>query len=103
MLKLLVVSLAVTACAALSTHIYARDLRACLSIRDVDQRVECLEGRAQPQPDTTVPAAAPNFTTSFDCKKAASPIEILICSDSVLAQIDAQMGHSYLGSAKKPR
>ena len=93
--------LAVAVCTALSAHVDARDFKACLTIQNVDQRVECLEGRAQPpQRETTPPVAAPNFSTSFDCDKAASRIEILICSDSVLAQLDAQMGQTYLQALK---
>jgi uncharacterized protein len=86
--------------AALSTHVDARDFRPCLTIKDIDQRIECFEGRAQPQGETAPPVAAPNFSTSFDCNKAASRIEILICSDSVLAQLDAQMGQAYLQALK---
>lgn len=93
--------LAVSVSTALSTHVDARDVRACLTIQNIDQRVECFEGRLQPpQRETAPPVAAPNFATSFDCNKAASRIEILICSDSVLAQLDAQMGQAYLQALK---
>jgi outer membrane protein OmpA-like peptidoglycan-associated protein/uncharacterized protein YecT (DUF1311 family) len=97
--------LAVAVCTALSAilsaHVDARDFRPCLTIQNVDQRVECLEGRVQPpQRETAPPVAAPNFATSFDCNKAASQIETLICSDSVLAQLDAQMGQAYLQALK---
>lgn len=89
-------------------HVDARDVRHCLTIQNVDQRVECFEGRLQPQRETAPPVAretappvaAPDFSTSFDCNKAASRIEILICSDSVLAQLDAQMGRAYLQALK---
>ena len=98
MFKRLVVALA--ACAAVSTNVYGRDARACLKILDVEQRIECFEGRVQAPPEAASPSAAPNFSTSFDCNKAASQVEILICSDSILAQLDAQMGQSYSQALK---
>ena len=96
-----VVSLTVIVSTAQLTQASARDVRACLGIEDVDQRVECLEGRAEPQPQATNPAIrAPNFTPSFDCNHAASRVEILICSDSVLAQLDSEMGRTYFQALK---
>ena len=91
MFKRLVASLAVFT--AVLTNAYGRDVRACLKIQNIEQRVECLEGRAQPDAAST--PAKPNFSTSFDCNKAASSVEVLICSDSALAQLDAEMGQSY--------
>jgi outer membrane protein OmpA-like peptidoglycan-associated protein/uncharacterized protein YecT (DUF1311 family) len=88
--------LPLTALMSLSTQASARDYRACLAIEDVDQRVECLEGRSQPQPEAPSPlVTTPRFSPSFDCNKAASQTEILICSDSILSQLDAQMGQVY--------
>src|SRR5690242_19216520 len=93
-------SLAGAVCVALPTHLDARDGRGCLKIQDINQRVEWFQGRAQPAPETMAPGPAPNFSPSFACERAASQIEILICSDSVLAQLDAQMGQAYLQALK---
>jgi outer membrane protein OmpA-like peptidoglycan-associated protein/uncharacterized protein YecT (DUF1311 family) len=95
-----VCSLAGAVCAALSTHVEARDVRACLTIRDLNQRIECFEGRTQPSPETLDPLPAPNFSPSFPCEDAATRIERLICNDSVLAQLDAQMGRAYFQALK---
>lgn len=35
------------------------------------------------------------FSASFDCTKASTPIELLICTDSQLFDVDSQLGHSY--------
>src|ERR1700721_2922943 len=93
-----VCSLAGAVCTALSTHVDARDVRACLTIQDVNQRIECFEGRAQPE--TLAPVPAPTFSPRFPCDGAASRIELLICSDSVLVQLDAQMSQAYLQALK---
>jgi outer membrane protein OmpA-like peptidoglycan-associated protein/uncharacterized protein YecT (DUF1311 family) len=99
--KRLLCSLAGAVYASLSTHVDARDFRPCLTIQDVNQRIECLEGRSQPPSDTAVPLPAPNFSPSFPCDKASSRIELLICSDAVLAQLDAQMGQAYSQALKR--
>ena len=39
----------------------------------------------------TVAQETPPFAASFDCLKAASPIENLICSDEKLANLDREM------------
>jgi outer membrane protein OmpA-like peptidoglycan-associated protein/uncharacterized protein YecT (DUF1311 family) len=95
-----VCSLAGAVCTLLPTHVDGRDIRTCLTIQDVNERVECFEGRTQPPRETPAPVPAPNFSPSFSCQRAASRIEILICSDSVLAQLDAQMGQAYLQALK---
>lgn len=96
-----VVCLTVIVFAAQATQANARFFGTCLTIQDVDQRVECLEGRAQPQPEATIPAIeAPNFSPSFDCNRAASRVEILICGDSLLARLDAEMGQAYVQALK---
>lgn len=80
-----------------SAQANARDLRACIRIQDMDRRTECLEGREDPPTGATTiqPQITPNFSPSFECTKATSSIEILICSDSGLAQADFQMGQIY--------
>src|SRR5271165_1543358 len=77
-----------------------RDIRACLSISDVNERIECLEGRAQPpqaaptEPSLDVPQQAPSVSPSFDCRLARSSVERAICSDSELAEWDSRMGRA---------
>jgi outer membrane protein OmpA-like peptidoglycan-associated protein len=84
-----------------SMHANARDLRSCLAIPDTDSKIECLEGRDDPQPNAMVqPQARPRFSTSFNCAKAVSSIEVTICSDSELAQLDLQMGQLYSEALK---
>lgn len=69
----------------------------CLSISDVNQRVECLEGRLElDKPTTNAPLpASRTIAPSFDCTAARDLVERVICSDAVLAQWDAQMGQLY--------
>lgn len=97
-----VIFLTIVVSALQPTQASARDLKACLAIQDVDQRVECFEGRAEPEPETTSPTIiAPNISPSFDCNRAVSPMEILICSNSVLAKLDAEMGRAYSEALKR--
>lgn len=41
------------------------------------------------------PAAAQDVHPSFDCRKAKSPTEKLICSDTRLSQLDLALSHAY--------
>jgi outer membrane protein OmpA-like peptidoglycan-associated protein len=71
------------------------------SIQDTDRKIECLEGREDPQPNAMVqPQARPLFSPSFNCAKAVSTIEVTICSDSELALLDSQMGQLYSEALK---
>jgi uncharacterized protein len=101
MFKLTGVWLSTVFLAICSMHANARDLRSCLAITDTDSKIECLEGREDPQPNAMVqPQARPRFSTSFNCAKAVSSIEVTICSDSELAQLDSQMGQLYSEALK---
>src|SRR4051794_28350889 len=68
----------------------------CLSITDVNQRIECLEGRFTPPP-MVAPAQVPDprsgrSTPSFDCRAANNDIEYTLCAEPALAEMDARMG-----------
>ena len=96
-----VVSLTVGLSFVLLPQANARDLKPCLAIQDIDQRVECLEGRAEPPAEAPAPPRiVPKFSPSFDCNKATSGTEMLICSDTLLAQLDAKMGQAYSQALK---
>lgn len=76
----------------------ARDLRLCLTIQDVERRVECLEGRedpAQPTQETEV-----SRSPSFDCSRASPPIETTICADPLLRRLDSDMGIAFAEAIK---
>jgi uncharacterized protein YecT (DUF1311 family) len=83
-----------------------RNVTRCLSIADVDERVECLEGRAPaplPSPGNPPKAGRPTQTRaapSFDCRAAASSIERAICSDDMLAEWDSRMGQAFQQSLR---
>lgn len=47
------------------------------------------------QPQFTVPASAETITASFDCKKAHSTSEMLICGDADLAALDRDLATLY--------
>jgi uncharacterized protein len=47
---------------------------------------------AQPQRDSRTSTAASKLQPSFDCAKARSRTERLICSDRQLAQLDRELG-----------
>ncbi|MDB5607089.1 MAG: hypothetical protein JWP25_3989 [Bradyrhizobium sp.] len=80
-----------------------RNVRGCLSITDVNARIDCLEGQTQP-PATIAPPIPSDairrptqtrLTPSFDCRAAASSIERAICSDDELSGWDARMGQAF--------
>ena len=70
----------------------------CVAIQDVDERIECLEGRSSP-PDQRVPAPGLSRTTeagpSFDCRMATASVERAICGDTDLADWDQRMAQQY--------
>ena len=80
-----------------------RNIAACLSIANTDERIECLEGRApvQVQPSDVPVLQKQNqsrqssISPSFDCRAARAPIERAICSDDLLAEWDAKMGKAF--------
>ncbi|MFT4503168.1 DUF4236 domain-containing protein [Caballeronia sp. 15711] len=52
-------------------------------------------GTASPHEDGTSTASAPTFPTSFDCSKAHSDAEHLICGDAALAAADVELAAVY--------
>jgi uncharacterized protein YecT (DUF1311 family) len=81
-----------------------RDIRGCLSVADVNERVDCLEGRT-PAPSPSRPTAPGPADTprqpqtrvapSFDCGAARTSIERAICSDAELSEWDSRMGQAF--------
>src|SRR5258707_714755 len=81
-----------------------RDVRHCLSITNVDDRIECMEGRTPPNSYEARPGAPsqpllrngiPSALTahpSFECAAANTRIERAICGDPILAEWDFRMG-----------
>jgi uncharacterized protein YecT (DUF1311 family) len=90
---------------AISAHAQSqnRNIAGCLSITDVDERIECLEGRVSAPPPATmvIPNQNPSrqrptsIAPSFDCRSAATSIERAICSNELLSDWDARMGQAY--------
>src|SRR5258708_1898888 len=74
-------------------------LRRCLSIADMNERVDCLETGAAPNSgaplSNTAPPRLPRASPSFDCRAARSSIERAICADPSLAEWDSRMGQLY--------
>ena len=83
-----------------------RNLARCLSIADVNERIDCLESggitptpnisptpsvRAPKQPQAGPSQAGPNF----DCRAANSSIERAICADATLSEWEFRMGQQY--------
>jgi uncharacterized protein YecT (DUF1311 family) len=73
-------------------------VRHCLSIADVNQRVDCLETGAPPEaasaPDAN-PTKQQRTNPSFDCRAARSAIERAICGDATLSEWDSRMGRLF--------
>lgn len=73
----------------------------CLSIPDVNARVDCLESRgaslrAEPSPALNVGTPnAMHIGPSFDCRGARTSIERAICADPILSEWDYRMGQQY--------
>jgi uncharacterized protein YecT (DUF1311 family) len=83
-------------------------VRHCLSIVDVNERVDCLETGAKSNIEAAT-VANPNTNRqqspdpSFDCRAARSSIERAICTDPTLSDWDGRMGRLFqqaLHSAK---
>jgi uncharacterized protein len=78
-----------------------RNIARCLSIADVNERIDCLEsGGAVPNSGTS---PIPNVRSpkqlhagpSFDCYAANNSIERAICADVTLSEWDFRMGQQY--------
>ncbi|WP_315769101.1 MULTISPECIES: lysozyme inhibitor LprI family protein [unclassified Bradyrhizobium] len=68
----------------------------CVAIQDLDERIECLEGRSSaPEVSTPGRSRAPQIGPSFDCRMATASIERAICGDAVLSEWDLRMGQQY--------
>lgn len=77
-----------------------RNITRCLSIADVNERVECLEGQVHvpvPSPTNAPSDRQPQarVAPSFDCRAATNSIERAICSDDELAEWDSRMGLAF--------
>jgi uncharacterized protein len=78
-----------------------RNIARCLSIADVNERIDCLEsGGAAPNSGTSPtpnvrPPKQSNTAPSFDCRAANSSIERAICADVTLSEWDFRMGQQY--------
>ncbi|HEY0329894.1 MAG TPA: lysozyme inhibitor LprI family protein [Rhodopseudomonas sp.] len=69
----------------------------CLSIQDIDERVDCLESGGA-RPGVSAPSLRPGAATtgpSFDCRAATLSIERAICGDQTLSEWDARMMLQY--------
>jgi uncharacterized protein len=70
----------------------------CVAIQDVNERIDCLEGRGN---DPDPPAQNSNRSRptqagpSYDCRMATTSIERAICGDPTLADWDLRMGQQY--------
>lgn len=79
------------------------NIRGCLGISDVNERIECLESRGRtqpPNPTFQAPIQSSSVSPSFDCRAARSSIERAICSDPELSELDARMGQAYQDAAR---
>lgn len=95
----LALGLALVSLPAGFTQAQNRNVSGCLSITDVNERVNCLEGHA-PTPTPSSPGSSldqrqSRVIPSFDCRIAASSIERAICGDDELAGSDSRMGQAY--------
>lgn len=74
--------------------------RRCLSIADINERIDCLEAGAAPDsgpasPSNTNPLRQPSANPSFDCRAARTSIERAICGDVTLSDWDSRMGRLF--------
>jgi uncharacterized protein YecT (DUF1311 family) len=77
-----------------------RNLAHCLSIADVNERVDCLESggtvsNKEGNPPSVRPPKQTRIGPSFDCRAANSSIERAICTDPNLSEWDFRMGQQY--------
>jgi uncharacterized protein len=69
----------------------------CLSIQNINERVDCLEG-TRPSSEPLQPPSDVQYghvQPSFNCRLATHSIERAICSDPTLSEWDARMGQQY--------
>jgi uncharacterized protein len=73
----------------------SNSVRHCLSIVDVDERIECLETGSTSDPGTLATpnqAARARTLPSFECRLARTATKRTICADATLSEWDARMG-----------
>lgn len=92
----------ITLLAAVSNSAFSQDqngvVRRCLSIADVNERVDCLETGVLPTTTTAAPAnqtKQSRETPSFDCRAAQTIVERAICNDPALSAWDARLGRLF--------
>src|SRR6266480_1846853 len=73
----------------------SNSVRHCLSIVDVNERIDCLETGSPFDPGTlSTPnqAARARALPRFECRLARTATERTICADAILSEWDARMG-----------
>ena len=74
-----------------------RNIGHCLSISDVNDRIDCLENGGAPStstPGVRFPKQS-HAGPSFNCRAAGNSVERAICADATLAEWDYRMGQQY--------
>jgi uncharacterized protein len=69
----------------------------CVAIQDVNERIDCLEGRGNdldPARNSN-PSRPTQAGPSYDCRMATTSIERAICGDPTLSDWDLRMGQQY--------
>jgi uncharacterized protein YecT (DUF1311 family) len=93
----LAISASLTLVAPATAQNTARVAR-CVAIQDVDERIDCLEGKSSP-PDQRGPAPgiprAAEAGPSYDCRMATASVERAICGDTELSGWDQRMSQQY--------
>lgn len=93
----------ITLLATVSVPAFSQDqigvVRRCLSIPDVNERVDCLETGIVPESTTTAvprnPTQQLKEAPSFDCRAALTVVERAICNDPALSAWDARLGRLF--------
>jgi uncharacterized protein len=82
-------------CGIAASHDRSDSARHCLSIVDVNERIECLETGSTSDPgalSTPNQAARARTPPSFECRLARTATKRTICADATLSEWDARMG-----------
>lgn len=77
------------------SHDQRTPLRGCLSIADVNDRVDCLETGVVPGATASNPTQRSGESPTFDCRAASTVIDRTICNDATLSALDARMGRAF--------
>ncbi len=70
-------------------------------VRSIKGQIDLVTGHLKRLSVNTPPPAAGRVKASFDCSKAASPVEKMICADGDLAGLDGQLGQLYKQSVSQ--